>query len=63
MSSYASITSDKLSRLIGTPHTPVVIDVRLDEDFDAWVNDLTVPRLMPKMYSGAIAAIVARLIS
>jgi hypothetical protein len=43
MSSYASITSDKLSRLIGTPHTPVVIDVRLDEDFDAWVNDLTVP--------------------
>jgi rhodanese-related sulfurtransferase len=41
MSSYASITSDKLSRLIGTPHTPVVIDVRLDEDFDAD------PRLIP----------------
>lgn len=41
MSSYASISSDKLSRLIGTPHTPVVIDVRLDEDFDAD------PRLIP----------------
>jgi rhodanese-related sulfurtransferase len=35
MSSYTSISSDKLSRLIGTAHTPVLIDVRLDEDFNA----------------------------
>jgi rhodanese-related sulfurtransferase len=33
--SYTSISADKLSRLIGTAHTPVLIDVRLDEDFDA----------------------------
>jgi rhodanese-related sulfurtransferase len=35
MSSYTSISSDKLSRLIGTPNTPALIDVRIDEDFDA----------------------------
>ena len=33
--SYTSISADKLSRLIGTAHTPVLIDVRLDEEFDA----------------------------
>ena len=33
--------SDKLSRLIGTAHTPALIDVRIDEDFDAD------PRLIP----------------
>jgi rhodanese-related sulfurtransferase len=33
--SYTSISADKLSRLIGTAHTPVLIDVRIDEDFDA----------------------------
>ena len=41
MSSYTSISSDKLSRLIGTTHAPVLIDVRLDEDF------ATDPRLIP----------------
>ena len=35
MSSYTSISVDKLSRLIGTAHAPVLIDVRLDRDFDA----------------------------
>jgi rhodanese-related sulfurtransferase len=35
MSSYTSISPDKLSRLIGTAHTPALIDVRIDEDFDA----------------------------
>jgi rhodanese-related sulfurtransferase len=35
MSSYTSISPDKLVRLIGTPHTPVLIDVRTDEDFAA----------------------------
>ena len=35
MSSYTSISPDKLVRLIGTAHTPVLIDVRLDEDFNA----------------------------
>jgi rhodanese-related sulfurtransferase len=33
--SYASISPDKLSKLIGTAHTPALIDVRLDEDFEA----------------------------
>lgn len=41
MSSYTSISSDKLSRLIGTAHAPTLIDVRLDEDFAAD------PRLIP----------------
>jgi len=41
MSSYTSISPDKLSRLIGTPHVPVLIDVRIDEDFNAD------PRLIP----------------
>lgn len=35
MSSYTSISSDKLSRLIGTAHAPALIDVRIDEDFAA----------------------------
>src|SRR3954452_3840776 len=35
MSSYTSISPDKLSRLIGTAKTPVIIDVRTDEDFAA----------------------------
>jgi len=35
MSSYNSISSDKLSRLIGTVHAPTLIDVRIDEDFAA----------------------------
>lgn len=41
MASFNSITSEKLSRLIGTAHMPALIDVRLDEDFDAD------PRLIP----------------
>ena len=35
MSSYTSVSPDKLARLIGTPNTPVLIDVRTDEDFAA----------------------------
>ena len=41
MSSYNSITVDQLARLIGTPHAPVLLDVRPDEDFNAD------PRLIP----------------
>lgn len=39
--SYASISPDKLSRLIGTAAAPALIDVRIDEDFSAD------PRLIP----------------
>jgi len=35
MSSYTTISPDKLSRLIGTANTPALIDVRTDEDFAA----------------------------
>ena len=35
MSSVFSISQDKLSRLIGTPRAPALIDVRADEDFRA----------------------------
>ena len=41
MSSYTTISSDKLCKLIGTANTPVLIDVRTDEDFAAD------PRLIP----------------
>jgi rhodanese-related sulfurtransferase len=41
MSSYNAISSDKLSRLIGTAKAPTLIDVRIDEDFAAD------PRLIP----------------
>lgn len=41
MPSYNSISTEKLSRLIGTGRTPVLIDVRTDEDFAAD------PRLIP----------------
>jgi len=41
MSSYTSISSDKLFRLIGTANAPMLVDVRIDEDFAAD------PRLIP----------------
>src|SRR5882724_9087308 len=41
MSSYTTISPDKLSRLIGTAHMPALIDVRTDADFAAD------PRLIP----------------
>src|SRR3954465_2804557 len=41
MSSYTSISTEKLSRLIGTANAPTLIDVRIDEDFGAD------PRLIP----------------
>ena len=41
MATPNSIKVDKLSRLIGTPNAPVIIDVRTDEDFAAD------PRLIP----------------
>jgi len=41
MSSYTSISSDKLSRLIGTANAPTLIDVRINDDFAAD------PRLIP----------------
>jgi rhodanese-related sulfurtransferase len=41
MASLNAISVDKLSRLIGTPKCPVLIDVRTDEDFNAD------PRLIP----------------
>ena len=41
MSSFLAISAEKLSRLIGTPNAPALIDVRTDEDFAAD------PRLVP----------------
>jgi hypothetical protein len=41
MSSYTSISPDKLSRLIGTTNAPTLIDVRIDELF------AVDPRLIP----------------
>ena len=41
MSAPNAIKSEKLARLIGTPSTPVIVDVRTQEDFEAD------PRLIP----------------
>ena len=41
MSSFGTISPDKLARLIGTPHSPAIVDVRTEEDFAAD------PRLIP----------------
>lgn len=41
MSSFLAISIEKLSRLIGTPNAPALIDVRTEEDFSAD------PRLVP----------------
>lgn len=41
MSSFNTISPEKLARLVGTPKCPVLIDVRTDEDFE---SD---PRLIP----------------
>lgn len=34
MASFNEISVQKLSKLIGTPDCPVIIDVRIDEDFE-----------------------------
>ena len=41
MASTTTISCDKLSRLVGTPKSPLIVDVRTDEDFAAD------PRLVP----------------
>ncbi|MGO8426225.1 sulfurtransferase, partial [Rhizobium ruizarguesonis] len=41
MPSFLEISPEKLSRLIGTPGAPVIIDVRTEEDF------ALDPRLVP----------------
>ena len=35
MASYNEIPVSTLARLVGTPDCPVLLDVRIDEDFDA----------------------------
>jgi rhodanese-related sulfurtransferase len=44
MPSFQEISTEQLNRLIGTPHCPDLIEVRIDEDFDAD------PRLIPGSY-------------
>ena len=44
MTSPTEITVNQLSRVIGLPDTPAIVDVRIDEDFEAD------PRLIPGSY-------------
>ena len=44
MASYNEIPVSALARLIGTPDCPIIVDVRIDEDFE---DD---PRLIPGAY-------------
>jgi rhodanese-related sulfurtransferase len=52
MPSTTEITVSQLSRLIGLPHSPVIIDLRADEDFS---SD---PRLIPGSHRRAVNAAV-----
>ena len=53
MASPTQITVSQLSRLIGTPGAPVLVDVRIDEDFD---DDA---RLIPSSYRHPFTDIAA----
>ena len=44
MASYNEISVSALARLVGTPECPVLLDVRIDEDFD------DNPKLIPSAY-------------
>ncbi len=35
MSAFTTISSEKLARLIGLPHCPAIVDVRIEDDFKA----------------------------
>ena len=49
MSAPNSISPEKLSKLIGTPTTPVIIDVRAQEDFDA--DPLLIPAALKRSHA------------
>jgi rhodanese-related sulfurtransferase len=49
MSAPNTISSEKLSRLIGTPSAPIVIDVRTEEDFEA--DPLLIPASMRRSHA------------
>jgi rhodanese-related sulfurtransferase len=53
MSSINTISPDKLARLIGVPHGPVLIDVRTDEDFAA--DPRFVPGAIRRAHAGVSA--------
>jgi len=53
MSSFATISVEKLSRLIGTPGCPALIDVRTDEDFAA--DSRLIPGATRRPYGSATA--------
>lgn len=53
MSSFGSISADKLARLVGTPKCPVIIDVRTDEDFAA--DPRSIPAAARKDFAAASA--------
>lgn len=51
MANFGAISADKLSKLVGTPQSPVIIDVRDDEDFSAH------PALIPASIRREFAAV------
>ena len=50
MASYNEISVANLSRLMGTPDCPILLDVRINEDFD---DD---PRLIPGAYQLSVGS-------
>ena len=51
MSSINSISIEKLARLIGTPHCPILLDVRTEEDFNA--NPCLIPGAVRRPHAQA----------
>jgi rhodanese-related sulfurtransferase len=48
MTSITSISVDKLVRLVGTPHCPVLVDVRTDDDYKS--NPRLIPGSMRRLH-------------
>lgn len=60
--SYTSIPSDKLFRLIGTPNAPTLVDVRIadGEDIDrTWAGSKTRRTIPPKQIIASAALLLA----
>lgn len=63
-----AISSDKLSKIIGTPRAPLLLDVRSTEDFEAdprlipgasRIDDQALPELVPRL-AGSAAIVVCQ---
>jgi len=68
MANFGAISADKLSRLVGTPQSPTIVDVRDDEDFAAHPflipssirRDFVAAELWASAYAGASVVVTCK---